>query len=83
MQVQLRKPDLERFLHEQVKAGFFPSPEAAVEAAVVQMMLDRKAVSLTEQDAAAIEASEAEIDRGECVHLEDFAAAMRKKFCGE
>ena len=80
MQVQLSKLALERFIQEQVKAGYFSSPEAAVEAAVTQMMLDRDA--LTEQDLADIEASDAEIDRGGYAELDDFVAAMRKKFCG-
>lgn len=83
MQVHLKKPELEKFIDDQVKAGFYPTPEAAIEAAVAQMMLDRETVSLTEADVAAIEASEAEIDRGEGVDFDEFAAAMRKKYCGE
>jgi hypothetical protein len=37
--VQLKKRELANFIDQQVKSGHFPSPEAAVEAAVEQMML--------------------------------------------
>ena len=83
MQVQLKKPELEKFIDDQVKAGYFPSPEAAVEAAVARMMVDREGESLTADDVAAVEASEAEIDRGERVEFDDFAASMRIKYGGK
>jgi antitoxin ParD1/3/4 len=39
MNVQLR-PDLERFIEEQVKAGHFTSPSQVVEAGIARLMLD-------------------------------------------
>ena len=44
------------------------------------MMIDREIASLTGDDLAAIDASEAEIERGEGVDFDDFSAAMRKKY---
>ena len=82
MQVRLTKPELERFIADQVKAGHFPSSEAAVEAAVEEMMRTRADAELTDEDVDAINESEAQIDRGESVDFDDFAAAMRKKYCG-
>ena len=78
MQVRLTKPELERFIADQVEAGHFPSTEAAVE----QMMRDRADAELSDGDVDAINESEAQIDRGESVDFDDFAAAMRKKYCG-
>lgn len=78
----MTKPELERFIADQVKAGHFPSSEAAIEAAVEQMMRDRADAELTDEDVDAINESEAQIDRGEFVDFDGFAAAMRKKYCG-
>jgi Arc/MetJ-type ribon-helix-helix transcriptional regulator len=83
MQVQLTHPELAKFIDEEVKAGHFPSPDAAVEAAVAQMMIDREAIELSDEDIAAIEQSDAEIDGGEAVEFDMFATEMRKKYCGE
>jgi len=83
MQVQLRKPELEKFIDEQVQAGYFPTPEAAIEAAVAQMMVDQGTDGLTDEDMAAIAESDAQIDRGECIDFDIFAAEMRKKYCKE
>ncbi len=78
MQVQLKKPELEQFIAEEVKAGRFASPEAAVEAAVEEMMLSRG--ELDDETAAAINRAEEQIDRGEGIEFKRFAAEMRKKF---
>lgn len=83
MQIQLKKPDLERFIEAQVRAGHFPSNDAAIEAAVAQMKIDQEMADLTEEDWKAIEESDAQIDRGDYVDLDVFAAEMRKKYCGE
>lgn len=82
MQLQLTKPELEKFINEQVEAGHFPSPQAAVEAAVEQMMHNRVDSELTDEDAEEIEKSEAELDRGEFVEFDSLASEMRKKYCG-
>jgi Arc/MetJ-type ribon-helix-helix transcriptional regulator len=82
MQVQLKRPELEQFIAEQVEAGHFSSAEDAIEAAVEEMMLARReGAVLSDEDAAAINEADAEIDRGEFVDFDTFAAEARKKYC--
>jgi Arc/MetJ-type ribon-helix-helix transcriptional regulator len=83
MQLQLKNPELENFLTEQVKAGHFASPEAAVEAAVEQMKLDQSSVALTTADLDGIKESEAQINRGESVDFDTFEGEMRRKYCSK
>ncbi|MGD0461281.1 MAG: hypothetical protein ABSB74_02215 [Tepidisphaeraceae bacterium] len=78
MQVQLKKPELEKFIDEQVKAGHFPNPEAAVEAAVQQMMLDQMH-ELDDETIAAVKQADEQIDGGQGVDFKQFAAELRKK----
>jgi Arc/MetJ-type ribon-helix-helix transcriptional regulator len=79
MHVVLQRPELEEFIDEQVKAGHFASPDAAIEAAVEQMMRARQDVELDDETADAINRAEAQIDRGEGTDFKLFAAEMRKK----
>ena len=76
MQVLLKKPEIEKFIDDQVRAGYFPSPDAAIE----QMMFDRDALELDEDTIAAINRAEAQIDRGEGIDFKTFATQMRDKF---
>jgi Arc/MetJ-type ribon-helix-helix transcriptional regulator len=80
MQLQPIKPEVERFIDEQVQTGRFSSREAVVEAAVERMMDEREEFALDDEDVAAIIESEEQIDRGEFVEFETFAAEMRKKY---
>jgi Arc/MetJ-type ribon-helix-helix transcriptional regulator len=82
MQVQLKRPELERFIAEQVEAGYFPSADVAIEAAVEQMMRAREAAELSDEDADAINEAEAQIDSGDFVDFDTFAAEARKKYSG-
>ena len=79
MQVRLTKPALERFIADQVEAGRFPSAEAAVEAAVERMMRD-ETDELDEETVDALNRAVEQIDRGEGIDFDRFAAEMRKKF---
>ena len=79
MQLQIKQA-LEKFIDEQVRAGRFPTRDAAIEAAIEQMMLDREASDLDDETAAAINRAEEQIDRGEGIKFEKFAAEMREKF---
>ena len=63
-------PDLEQFIQSEVASGQFPSAEAAVTAAV--RLLRRKRRQL-EDLRAELAAADAEIDRGDCVVLNDEA----------
>jgi Arc/MetJ-type ribon-helix-helix transcriptional regulator len=74
----LTKPELEKFIGEQVKAGHFPSPQAAVEAAVERMRLESEFEDLDDEIAAAINRAEQQLDRGQGIDFEQFAATMRK-----
>lgn len=77
MQIQLNKPELQRFIDDEVRAGNYPSPEAAIEAAVEQMMSGRE---LTDEDWRAIDRADDEMDRGEHVEFDQWAAEMRRKY---
>jgi Arc/MetJ-type ribon-helix-helix transcriptional regulator len=79
MHVQLKKPELEKFIDDQVKAGHFATPEAAVEAAVQQMMVEQMR-ELDDETIDAINRAEDQIDDGQGVDFKQFAAGMRKKF---
>jgi Arc/MetJ-type ribon-helix-helix transcriptional regulator len=79
MQVQLTRPELERYIAQQVEAGHFPSAQAAIEAAVEQMMLAGDEFELSDEDVEAINEAEDQIDRGETVDFDTFAADMRKR----
>ena len=78
MRVELTKPELAKFVDEKVKSGDFPSAAAVVENALARMMDDER--TLTEQDIRAIDAADEQIDRGEFVEFDSFAAEMRKKY---
>ena len=79
MSTAFLKPELQRFIDAQVKAGRFASPEAAVEAAVEQMMLDHAPTELDDETAESINRAEDQIDRGEGIDFKQFAAEMRKR----
>jgi Arc/MetJ-type ribon-helix-helix transcriptional regulator len=80
MQVELKRPELEKFIDDQVRAGRFSTPEAAIEAAVENLMLDSEFDDLDDDTAAAINRAEEQIERGEGIDFKQFAAEMRKKF---
>jgi Arc/MetJ-type ribon-helix-helix transcriptional regulator len=79
MKLELQ-PNLKRFVDEQVKAGYFPTPEAVVQASLSRMMDERDEITLTAEDLAAIKRSDEQIERGEYVEFDEFAARMRKKY---
>jgi Arc/MetJ-type ribon-helix-helix transcriptional regulator len=79
MHFQLKKPELQRFIDEQVKSGRFPSADAAIESAVEKMMLEDE-IELDDETVAAINRAEEQIDRGEGIDFKEFAREMRKKF---
>jgi hypothetical protein len=80
MQVLLTKPELEKFVSEQVSAGHFPSPEAVIEAGLARLMLDPDPDELDDETAAAIAEGNDQIERGEGIDFREFATRMRQKF---
>ncbi len=73
------KPELLKFLAEQVKTGRYRSPEDVLEEALTRMMED-EALQLDEQTMSAIDHSEDEIDRGEYRSWKDVSAELRAKY---
>ncbi|HSI35063.1 MAG: type II toxin-antitoxin system ParD family antitoxin [Phycisphaerae bacterium] len=84
MTVNLTTPELVQFVKEQVDAGRYPDADAVIEAAVEQMMWDARQAGavLTDEDVAAINESDAQIDRGECLTLDEVEAQFRERFKG-
>lgn len=78
MQISLTKPELERFIRDEVTAGHYPSSEAVVEAAIANLR-DATDAELDEQTVAAINRAEEQLDRGEGIDFDQFAAEMRRK----
>jgi len=70
------RPEIEQRIAEQVRLGRFPTPEAVVEAAVVELTETNLDESLDEADIAAINEAEAQIDRGEGIDLATLRADM-------
>jgi Arc/MetJ-type ribon-helix-helix transcriptional regulator len=81
MQIVLRRPDLERFVDEQVRAGRYPSAEAVVEAAIAEFR-ESASAELDDDTIAAINEAEEQADRGEGVDLAAFREHMNKRMTG-
>jgi putative addiction module CopG family antidote len=77
------KPELERFVEEQVKAGRFASKAEVLEAGLARLMLDPASDDLDQDDLAAIEESEAQIGRGEDLDWKDASKHLRQRYLGE
>ena len=80
MQAKISKPELEQFITEQVRDGHYPSPDAAVEAAIERMMQDLTEDDLDDETVAAINRAEEQLGRGEGIDFAEFAAQMRQRF---
>ena len=78
MNVELR-PELERFIDDQVRAGRFSSRTEALEAGVARLMLDGED-ALDAEDVEEIRESLAQMRRGEVVDWRQFAAGLRQKY---
>ena len=76
MQITLKKPELQQFVEDQVKAGNYPSPEAVVEAAIADL---RDNAELDDETVVAINEAEDQADRGEGMDLDSFRAHMEKR----
>ncbi len=81
MQIELTKPQLQKFIDEQVQAGHFPSAQAAVETAVEQMMLDHGV--LDDSTIAAIANADVQYERGQFVEWRDVRDQLRQKYLGK
>jgi putative addiction module CopG family antidote len=73
-------PEMEKFIEEQVKAGYFNSPSEVLEAGLARLMLDPEPEELSEEDAIALETAFDQMDRGETIDGEQFHAYIREKY---
>lgn len=78
MTIQLR-PEIQKFVDEQVKTGEYASTEEVLEAGIARLMLDPQP-DLDEETLAALERGEAEGDRGEVRPWEDLKAELLAKY---
>ena len=76
------KPELEKFIQEQVKAGQYKSPDDAVNAAVARVQMEQELMDddLSDEDIAAIEEGLAQIERGEGIPWEKVRDELEKKY---
>lgn len=81
MQVQL-KPELARFVEDQVSAGRFSTPAEVVEAGLARLLLDPEPDSLDATDVTEIRTSLEEMHRGDVIDWKEHSAALRKKYLG-
>ena len=75
------RPEVEKFIGEQVRDGRFPTPEAVVEAAILALR-DDPPLEIDDETAAAINEAEAEIDRGEGMDLAAVRSHFSKRLAG-
>jgi hypothetical protein len=80
MNIQLTKPEFQKFIYEQVKSGQFSSPEQVIEAGLARLMLDPPPEDSDEETLAAIDRAEVEFERGEGRPFKEFAAEFRSKY---
>jgi putative addiction module CopG family antidote len=73
------KPELERFVAEQVEDGRYASTQEAIEAGIARLMLDPESDVIDEEDVAAIKESERQIALGQGLDWKSVSAELRKK----
>lgn len=79
MTVKFSNPEVERFVAEQVQSGRFPSADAVLEEAVGRMMQEPPE-ALSDEDRTAIDEADADVERGEYVEFDTFAAEIRRQY---
>jgi Arc/MetJ-type ribon-helix-helix transcriptional regulator len=78
MDVQI-KPELHRYIDDQIRAGNFSSPVEVIEAGLARLMLDPTPEPLDDETLAAIDEGDDQLDRGEGVPLEQAFKQLRAK----
>jgi putative addiction module CopG family antidote len=81
MNLSLR-PEVEKFIGDQVKEGRFSSAEAVVEEAIKLWREVPPVEELDDETAAAINEAEAQADRGEGMELAQFRSHISERFVG-
>ena len=73
------KPELQKFVEQQIKTGHYSSPDEVVADALTRLM-DELPGELDEQTLAAIDESEDEIEQGKYHDWKDVSARLRSKY---
>jgi Arc/MetJ-type ribon-helix-helix transcriptional regulator len=76
------KPEIQRFIDNQVKLGHYPSPDDVLEEALARMM-EEEASQLDEATLAALDTSEDQIERGQYREWREVSAELRAKHLGK
>jgi Arc/MetJ-type ribon-helix-helix transcriptional regulator len=71
-------PQVRDYIDAQVKAGRFPTPEAVIESAILEIK-DAEEPELDDETVAAIEEGLSQADRGEGMELSEFRAKMERR----
>ncbi|GMU24331.1 MAG: hypothetical protein AMXMBFR13_44050 [Phycisphaerae bacterium] len=82
MDVQL-KPELKKFIDEQVQQGSFSSPTEVLEAGLARLMLDPLPDELDARDLAELGDSIDQMRRGEVIPWETLSPRLRSKYLSE
>jgi putative addiction module CopG family antidote len=84
MNVTLR-PEVARFIEEQVRTGRFRSPDDAINAAVARLQAEEALLAdeVDDADLAAIREGLEQLDRGEGRPWEEVRAELRAKYSAE
>ena len=82
MEVRVR-PELRKFIEDEVTAGNFASADEVVEAALARLMLDPPPDAGDAETLAAIDQAEAQVDAGEGIPLDEAFSRLREKHLGK
>jgi Arc/MetJ-type ribon-helix-helix transcriptional regulator len=82
MEIVLNKPEVEKFIDEQVRSGNYASAKELVEAAVARFM-DDSSNELDDDDMAAIAESEEQIRHGRVRPFKEAAEELRRKYAAK
>lgn len=80
MEITLNKPEFRRFVEDEVRSGRFGSPAEVIEAGLARLMDDREPAPLDDETIAALAEADAQIERGEGIDFDKFAADMRARY---
>jgi Arc/MetJ-type ribon-helix-helix transcriptional regulator len=80
MEVILKRPEVQRFVEDQITQGRFASPSEIIEAALLRWMLNDMEEEFDAATLAAIERADEQLARGEGHDLHKVAAEFRAKY---
>ena len=77
------RPELERFVDDEVRSGHYSSAAAVIEAGLARLMLDPPLDEIDADTLAAIEEARAQFNRGEGIELNEACDQLRAKYLGK